>query len=91
MYELIISGEGYVAKTTATNFEDVATELNRHVGKADRSGHILNGTTGEVLMTLKNGNVDYISTETQAKMLGDIAQVDPELAGLLAVMMALAD
>lgn len=89
MYELIVSGEGYIAKTTAVHFEDVATELNRHIGHEDRSGHISDGTTGEVLMTMKNGNVDYISDETQAKMLSDIAEVNPELAGLLAVMMML--
>ena len=70
---------------TAPALLDAMTILHPALNKPNASGRVEDMETGEVLAIVENGNVVYLSPETELEMLDAIFEADPMLALGLAV------
>ena len=64
---------------TAPALLDAITILHPAINNPNASGRVENMETGEVLAIVENGNVVYLSPETELEMLDAIFEADPML------------
>lgn len=74
------------ATSTCVSFDDALALLMPAVGKPDVSGDIVSMETGEVLVSVQDGDVTHIAPDTIVQMLDDIFETDPEAAIALALL-----
>jgi hypothetical protein len=87
MFETLIICDGKVNKNPYNDLDSAMDQLFPLLGTS-ANGYVVDGETGEVLASVSNGIVDYISEETQIHMLETIAMNDPELAMFLNLMLS---
>lgn len=87
MFETLIICDGKVNKDSYNDLGSAMNQLFPLLGTS-ANGYVVDGETGEVLASVSNGIVDYISEETQIHMLETIAMNDPELAMFLNLMLS---
>lgn len=87
MFETLIICDGKVIKNPYNDLDSAMDQLFPLLGTS-ANGYVVDGKTGEVLASVSNGIVDYISEETQIHMLETIAMNDPELAMFLNLMLS---
>ena len=65
--------------STVPGLPEAMTILHPALNNPNTSGRIENTETGEVLAIVENGNVVYLSPETELEMLDAIFEADPML------------
>lgn len=84
MLKVVMNG-AIESLSTVPGLHEAMTILHSAVNNPKVSGRIEDMETGEVLVTVENGNVTYIAPETMTEMLDTIFEADPMLALRLAV------
>ena len=86
MYKLEMENEMVERKMFVSDLMMVIEELAEFLGDTTANGRIMDMETGEELVTLVCGGVDYISPDTMTDMLQALIQVEPEAACLLVML-----
>lgn len=86
MFETMITGEGTVIKGCHSDLDSALEQLFSYLDKP-MNGYVVDSMTGEVLASLNDGMIDYISEETQKHMLSAIAEDDPGLVAFIKMML----
>ena len=84
MLKVVMNG-AIESLSTAPALLDAMTILRPAINNPNASGRVENLETGEVLAIVENGNVVYLSPETELEMLDAIFEANPMLGLGLAI------
>ena len=85
MFDVALSGEGMVSRTVTNDMDDAVAVMDAFLN-TDASGHLMDGMTGEVLMTMEQGGISYISTDTTTALIREVHDDCPDAAQHLCLM-----